>query len=91
LAKYKRAYYWTRQDLQQHRIAKVSNALDRRDSDYMKQRQKKLSRVMPKSFFAEARIEFISDKPNSLSDTNIPLEQDKGLKNEPNNTNKDNS
>jgi len=90
LAKHKRTYYWTRADLEQHRIAKVSNALGRRDSEYMKQRQKKLSRVMPKSFFAEARIEFISDKPNTSSDINIPIEQEEGLKNNVDDEDKDN-
>ena len=85
MAKTKRNHYWTDNQLKRHRKSKIINALERRDEEYMKERQKKISRLLPNSLFAEARIEFISDKPNNSSDMNTLNNQQEGLKKHPNN------
>ena len=78
--KSKRNHYWNLGDITKHRISKIINAIQRRDSDYMEERQKKLSRIIPNSFFAEARIEFISDATIQQGDMNIPNKEEDALK-----------
>tara|TARA_B100000700_G_scaffold261440_1_gene297389 strand:- start:169 stop:444 length:276 start_codon:yes stop_codon:yes gene_type:complete len=78
--KSKRNHYWNLEDITKHRISKIINAIQRRDSDYMEERQKKLSRIIPNSFFAEARIEFISDTTIQQGDMNIPNKEEDALK-----------
>ena len=78
--KLKRNHYWNLEDVTKHRISKIINAIQRRDSDYMEERQRKLSRIIPNSFFAEARIEFISDATIQQGDMNIPNKEEDALK-----------
>tara|TARA_Y100001970_G_scaffold275412_1_gene376608 strand:+ start:1224 stop:1376 length:153 start_codon:yes stop_codon:yes gene_type:complete len=40
---------WSYHKLVQHRSTKLRNALKRRDDEYLKERQRKLARVLPKS------------------------------------------
>ena len=52
-------YKWSFQELVQHRTYKLRGALNRRDDEYLKERQAKLNRVIPNSLLAQARITFL--------------------------------
>ena len=55
----KKYYYWSNPQVLKHRKAKINNALNRRDDDYMKERQKKIYKLIPNSLMGKARIEFL--------------------------------
>jgi len=54
----KKYYLWSHQELLKHRISKISNAINRRDRDYLLERQNKLLRVFPNSLMGRANISF---------------------------------
>ena len=53
-----RNYRWSYGTLVKHRVQRLRGALERRDEEYLKERQQKLSRVIRRSFFSEAKITF---------------------------------
>ena len=67
--KNKRNFYWSNEAVVKHRASKISNAIDRRDVDYMKQRQLKLSQVLPISLFSQAKIEFLKEPLSDATNT----------------------
>ena len=54
------SYKWDYQNLLKHRVNRMVNAIDRRDREYLLERQAKLYRVLPRSLFANAKITFTS-------------------------------
>jgi len=54
----KKFYLWSYQELLKHRISKISNAINRRDSNYLLERQIKLLRILPNSLIGNANISF---------------------------------
>ena len=52
-------YYWSPNQLKKHRRRKLSNAIKRRDYDYLKERQEKFSRVFPQTLGAVAKFTFL--------------------------------
>lgn len=55
-------YKWSFQELVKHRTYKLRGALNRRDDEYLKERQEKLNRVIPNSLLAQARITFLKEE-----------------------------
>ena len=60
----KMTFIWSYHKLVQHRSTKLRKALKRRDDEYLKERQRKLARVLPKSLFTQAKITFIEREIN---------------------------
>ena len=63
-----RHFLWDYHKLVQHRSTKFRKALRRRDDEYLKARQEKLGRVLPKSLFTQAKITFLD---RGIADDNI--------------------
>jgi hypothetical protein len=62
-----RIFRWSYKDLTSHRKKKLKNAIERRDNDYLLERQEKFSRVFPMTLGAVAKFTFrepIQEEPN---------------------------
>ena len=55
---YQMSYKWDYENLVKHRVNRMVNAIDRRNKEYLLERQQKLYKVLPESLFANAKITF---------------------------------
>ena len=77
-------YLWGYGQLSKHRKTKFRKAFNRGQQEYLLERQEKLGRIFPNSFFAQAKIEFVSDAFKTASDMNALDEGSDALKNDQN-------